>query len=82
MSRQVDRQIDRYVHIYIFSSARHKKNRSKTELSNHIWTLKKDKIVPSIKWKILRVISGTPTSKHYRLCLKEKFFIINSIADN
>ena len=52
------------------------------ELSNYIWALKKDKIVPSIKWKILRIVRGKPTSNYCRLCLTEKFSIINSIEDN
>ena len=64
------------------SSFRHEKNRNETELSNYIWALKKDKIVPSIKWKILRIVRGKPTSSYCRLCLTEKFFIINSIADD
>ena len=61
---------------------RHEDNRNQTELSSYIWALKKDKIVPSIKWKILRIVRGKPTSNYCRLCLTEKFFIINSIGDN
>ena len=34
------------------SSFRHEKYRYETELSNNVLALKKDKIVPSIKWKI------------------------------
>ena len=64
------------------SSFRHKKSRNETELSNYILALKKDKIVLSIKWKILRIACGKPTSNYCRLCLTEKFFIINSIGDN
>ena len=48
------------------SSFRHEKNRNETELSDHIWALKKDKIVPSIKWKIQRVVRGKPTSNYCR----------------
>ena len=33
-----------------------------TELSNYIWALKKDKVAPSIKWKIIRIVRGKPTS--------------------
>ena len=62
------------------SSFRHEKNRNKTELN--IWVLKKDKIVPSIKRNIIRIVRGKPTSNYCRLCLTEKFFIINSIGDN
>ena len=58
------------------SSFRHEKNRNETELSNYIWALKKDKVVPSIKWKILRIVCGKPTSNFCRLCLTEKFFTL------
>ena len=64
------------------SSFRHEKNRNETELSSYIWALKKDKILPSIKWKILRIVRDKPTSRYCRLCLTEKFSIINSIGDN
>ena len=40
------------------------------------------KIIPSIKWKILRIVRGKTTSSYCRLCLTEKFFIINSTGDN
>ena len=52
------------------------------KLPNYIWALRKDKIIPSIKWKILRIVRGKPISNCCRLCLTEKFFIINSIQDN
>ena len=64
------------------SSFRHEKNRIEMELSNYIWALKKDKIVPSIKWKILCIVCSTPRSSYCRLCLTENFFIINSTGDN
>ena len=64
------------------SSFRHDESRNETELSNYIWALKKDKIVTSIKWKILRIVRGKPKSNSCRLCLTEKLFIINSIEDN
>ena len=60
---------------------RHEKYRNEAELCNYIWALKKDKVVPSVKWKILRIVRGKPTSIYCRLCLTEKFFIINSIGD-
>ena len=64
------------------SSFRHEKNRYETELYNYIWTFKKDKIVPSIEWKILCIVRGKPTSSYCRLYLTEKFFIINSTGGN
>ena len=63
------------------SSFRHRRNRNEMGLSNYIWALKKDEIVPFIKWKILRIVCGKATSNYCRLCLTEKFFIINSIGD-
>ena len=64
------------------SSFRHEKIRNETELFIYIWPLNNVKIVPSIKWKILRIVRGKPASSYCRLCLREKFFIINSIGDN
>ena len=64
------------------SSSRHEKNRNETELSDYIWALKKDKMVTSIKWKILSIVRGKPTSNYCRLRLTLKFFIINSTGDN
>ena len=46
-----------------------------------IWTLKIEKIVTSIKWKIY-IIRGRPASTYCRLCLAGRFFMINSIRDN
>ena len=41
---------------------RHEKCRNETELCNYIWALKKDKVIPSVKWKILHIVRGKPTS--------------------
>ena len=64
------------------TSFRLEKNRNVAELSNYIWALSKDKIVPFIKWKILCIARGKRTSNYCRLCLTEKFFIINSFGDD
>ena len=64
------------------NSFRHEKKRNETELSNYIWALKKNKIVPTTGWKMLRIVCGKPTSNYCRLCLTKKLFIINSIEDN
>ena len=64
------------------SSFRYEKNKNETELSNYIWTWKKDKIVPSVKWKILRIACEKPTSNYCRLFLTETFFIIISVGYN
>ena len=48
------------------SSYRHEKNRNGTKLSNYIWALKKDKILPFIKWKILRIVRGQAARNYCR----------------
>ena len=68
--------------IYVAADSRFSLYSCNHKLSNYIRALKKDNIVPSIKWKILRIVRGKPTSNYCRLCLTEKFFIINSIGDN
>ena len=40
------------------NSFRHEKKRNETELSNYIWALKNNKIVPSVKWTILHIAQG------------------------
>ena len=41
---------------------------------NYISALKKDKIVPSIKWKILSIVHGKPASNYCRFCLRMTAF--------
>ena len=53
------------------SPFRNEKNRNDTELSNYILALKKDKTVPSIKWKILGIVSGKRRSNYCGLCLTD-----------
>ena len=48
-----------------------KRNRNDRELSNYILALKNDKIVPSIKWKILRIVCGKRRSNYCGLCLTD-----------
>ena len=64
------------------SSFKHEKNRNETEFSNYIWALKKDKTLPFVKWKILRIVQGKSARNCYRLCLTENLFIIYSIGVN
>ena len=58
----------------------HEKNRNETDFCSYIWALKKDKVLPSITWKILRIVRGKPASNYCRLTLE--FFLIHSIGDN
>ena len=58
------------------SSFRNIENRHATTLSEHIWTLKDNKVPYSIKWKILSRAKAYSTShKLCNLCIEEKYFI-------
>ena len=48
-----------------------KRKRNDRGLSNYILALKNDKIVPSIKWKILRIVCGKRRSNCCGLCLTD-----------
>ena len=50
---------------------------SQTELSKHVWQLKKAKVDYTIQWKILdRAQSYSNATKRCKLCMLEKFYII------
>jgi hypothetical protein len=58
-------------------SFKHSSNRTATELSKHIWSLKDSNTNHSITWKIIK--TATPynnKSKRCSLCLWEKYYII------
>ena len=51
--------------------------RNQTELSKHVWKLKKDKLNHKITWKILdRAQAYSNATKRCRLCTLEKYYII------
>ena len=58
-------------HTSSFKNEKKKRNRNDRELSNYILALKNDKIVPSIKWKILRIVCGKRRSNCCGLCLTD-----------
>ena len=70
---------DRYRN-YI-SSFNNEQNKTKTELSNYVWSLKNKNKIPTIKWKILKVIYSKTTSEFCKLCLMEKLYILNALGD-
>ena len=37
--------------------------------------------IPTIKWKILKVIYSKTTSEFCKLCLMEKLYILNALGD-
>ena len=43
----------------------------------YIWQLKRNKIIPSIEWKIVRKVFCDVKSNYCLLCLNENYFIIN-----
>jgi len=59
----------------------HAKYEKSTELSKYVWSLKKESKSPIITWRILKHVRGNPQSNYCKLCLNEKFYIINSLED-
>ena len=60
----------------------HKQHKNDTELSKYIRDLTSAHKVPTIKWCIFRKIDGNAKSDFYKLCLTEKYFILNDLGDN
>ena len=70
---------DRYRnHISSFDNEQHK---TKKELSKYVWSLKNENKLPTIKWKILKVIYSKTTSEFCKLCLMEKLYTLNALGD-
>ena len=63
-------------------SFRHERYRNDTELSKYIWDLTCAHKVPTIKWSIVRKMHGNAKSYFCKLCLTEKYFILNDLGDN
>ena len=42
--------------------------KNSTELSKYVWSLKENDMMPSIKWKIVKIIYGKATSSFRKLC--------------
>ena len=60
----------------------HEQHKNDTELSKYIWDLTSSHKVPTIKWCIVRKIHGNAKSDFCKLCLTEKYFILNNLGDN
>ena len=60
---------------------KHKKYEKCTELSKYIWTLKSHGITPIVKWSIVERVNSKTTAYYCKLCLTEKFYIIQSLDD-
>ena len=60
----------------------HEQHKNDTELSKYIWDLTSAHKVPTIKWCIVRKIHGNAKSDFCKLCLTEKYFILNNLGNN
>ena len=47
----------------------------------NVWSLKNENKIPTIKWKILKVIHSKTTSEFCKLSLMEKLYILNALGD-
>ena len=60
---------------------KHKKYEKCTELSKYIWSLKSQGIILKMKWRIVNKVNSVVSSNYCKLCLTEKFYIIESPDD-
>ena len=58
-----------------------KKYQKCTELSKYIWTLKSHGIKPIVTWSIVKRPNSKTAANYCKLCLIEKFYIIQSLDD-
>lgn len=52
-----------------------------TVLLKYIWSLKKEGIILTINWRIVKKVYNKTLSYYYKLCLTEEVFIIQSLDD-
>ena len=50
-------------------------------LSKYVWSLQSQGIIPNIKWRIVKKVNSVVSSNYCKLCLTEKFYIIESLDD-
>ena len=60
---------------------KHWKYETSTGLSEYIWKLKGKGFLPTVKWKLLSKVNSTPRRGYCKLCLTEKYWIINCLGD-
>ena len=63
------------------SSFKNENGKNCTELSKYVWSLKENDEIPSIKWKIVKIVYSKATSSFCKLCLTEKPFILNAFEN-
>ena len=64
------------------SSFKNENSKTGTELSKYVWSLRENNKIPSIKWKIVKIVYSKATSSFYKLFLTEKLFILNALGDD
>ena len=64
------------------SSFNNENGKTSTELSKYVWSLRENNKIPSIKWKIVKIVYSKATSSFCKLCLTEKLFILNALGDD
>ena len=52
-----------------------------TELSKYVWSLRDDGKTPIIKWSIIKQIYTKTQSNFCKLCLMEKYYILDTLGD-
>ena len=62
------------------SSFNNENSKNSTELSKYVWSLRENNKIPSIKWKIVKIVYSKATSSFCKLCLTEKLFILNALG--
>ena len=64
------------------SSFKNENSKSSMELLKYVWSLRENNKIPSIKWKIVKIVYSKATSSFYKLCLTEKLFILKTLGDD
>ena len=64
------------------SSFNNENSKNSTELSKFVWSLRENNKIPSIKWKIVKIVYSKATSSFCKLCLTEKLFVLNASGDD
>ena len=62
-------------------SFRHERYRYHSELSKYIWELHEEGKEYKIEWSIIRKINSSTCFNFCKLCLTEKYFILNALGD-
>ena len=59
----------------------HKNYLNTSEVSKYMWKLKFEKLPANIKWNTMSIVHGTPKGGVCKLCLTEKFWLLQHFND-